>query len=289
MSHDVILNGELVPQNEARISIDDRGFLLGDGAFETLRVYHGTPFLLDEHLGRLFASLRLLRIYMGWNRQNLLAQVRLLLEHESPLDEDARLRITVTRGNLDEVTLLISVRPYRDLYAQREFGITAEISQYLRVPHPMYRVKSISYAPNLWMRREARELGADEVLQFNTDGWLTEGSRTNVFLVDAAGVLRTPSPAEGCLKGITRNAVLTLATESKWEWREGKIDRQTLESAREIFLTNSLLEIVPISLLGDHEVGEGRPGPVTRAVQGAYRAYVDQRCNRDSRHRPEGR
>jgi branched-chain amino acid aminotransferase len=289
MSHDVILNGELVPRSEARISIDDRGFLLGDGAFETMRVYHGTPFLLEEHLGRLFASLRLLRITLGWNRQNLLAQVRLLLEHESPWEEDARLRITVTRGGADEPTLLISVRPYRDLRAPREYGVTAEISQYLRVPHPMHRVKSISYAPNLWMRREARELGADEVLQFNTDGWLTEGSRTNVFLVDAAGVLRTPSPAEGCLKGITRNAVLTLATESKWEWREGKIDRRTLESAREIFLTNSLREIVPVSLLGDHEVGEGRPGPVTRAVQVAYRAYVDQRCPRDSRHRPEGR
>jgi branched-subunit amino acid aminotransferase/4-amino-4-deoxychorismate lyase len=289
MSHDVILNGELVPRNEARISIDDRGFLLGDGAFETLRVYHGTPFLLDEHLGRLFASLRLLRISMEWNRQNLLAQVRLLLEHESPWEEDARLRITVTRGGADEPTLLVSVRPYREAHAQREYGVIAEISRYLRVPHPMYRVKSISHAPNLWMRREARELGADEVLQFNTDGWLTEGSRTNVFLVDAAGVLRTPSPAEGCLKGITRNAVLTIATESKWEWREGKIDRQTLESAREIFLTNSLLEIVPVTLLGDNEVGEGKRGSVTRALQDAYRAYVDQRCNRDSRDTPEGR
>jgi len=284
---DVLLDGQLVPRATARIAVDDRGFLLGDGTFETLRVYHGVPFLLEEHLARLFASLRALEIAMPWKREQLQAQVRLLLEHEAPLPADARLRITVTRGlgsvqtaTTEPPTLLLTVDPYTPMSDVYEQGVLVVISKHVRAPHPLHRVKSTSYAASLWLGREAIAAGAMDALQFNTDDRLTEGSHTNVFVVDAMGVLRTPAPAEGCLKGITRNAVLTIATESQMPWRDGGIDRNTLESAREVFLTGSLVELLPVRQIGERMVGDGRPGSLTRALLVAYRAFVDRATGR---------
>ncbi len=291
---DVLLDGQLVPRATARIAVDDLGFLQGDGTFETLRVYRGVPFLLEEHLARLFASLRALQIDLTWNRMHLQAQVSLLLEHEAPLAENARLRITVTRGlgsaqssQTGPPTVLLTVDPYTPLTEVYEEGVLAIISQHVRAPHPLHRVKATSYAPHLWLRREAIAAGVMEALQFNTDGWLAEGSYTNVFVVDAMGILRTPAPAEGCLKGITRNAVLTIATESQMPWREGGLDRNALESAREVFLTGSLVEILPVSRIGERLVGDGRPGALTRALLVAYRAFVDRATGRGPDPAPE--
>lgn len=290
---DVLLDGQLMSRAMARIAVDDRGFLHGDGAFETLRVYHGVPFLLEEHLARLFASLRALQIELAWNRLHLQAQVRLLLEHEAPLPSDARLRITVTRGSeaatTHAPTVLITVDPYEPPASEvYERGVTVIVAKQARVPHPLHRVKSTSYAANLWLRREAMAAGAQDALQFNTEGRLTEGSYTNVFIVDDAGVLRTPQSAEGCLKGVTRNAVLTIATESQMPWQEGGIDRAALEAAREAFLTGSLVEILPVRQIDTRIVGDGHPGPRTRALHIAYRTFVERATGRGPQTTPEG-
>jgi len=292
---DVLLDGQLVPRATARIAVDDLGFLLGDGAFETLRVYNGVPFLLEEHLARLFASLRALQIDLSWNRMHLQAQVRLLLEHETPLPQDARLRITVTRGSgsaqsaaAGPPTVLITVDPYTPMTNVYEQGVLAIVSEHRRAPHPLNRVKATSYAASSWLRREAIAAGAQEALQFNTDGWLTEGGSTNVFVVDEMNVLRTPRPAEGCLKGITRNAVLTIATESQMPWHEGEIDRAALESAREVFLTGSMVEILPVRQIGARVIGDGHPGALTRALHIAYRTFVDRATGRGPSSAPEG-
>jgi branched-chain amino acid aminotransferase len=238
------------------------------------------PFLLEEHLARLFASLRALEIALPWKREQIQAQVRLLLEHGAPLPADARLRITVTRGAGGPPTMLLAVDSYVPISGVYESGVSVVVSKHVRAPHPLHRVKSTSYAASQWLRREATAVGGMDALQFNIDGWLTEGSYTNVFVVDAMGVLRTPLPAEGCLKGIARNAVLTIATESQIPWSEGKIDRGTLESAREVFLTGSLVEILPVSQIGERRVGDGRPGSLTRALLVAYRAFVDRATGR---------
>ena len=274
---DVLLDGQLVPRAAARIAVDDLGFLQGDGTFETLRVYRGVPFLLEEHLARLFASLRALQITIPWKREQLQAQVRLLLERNQARSESARLRLTVTRGAGGNPTVLLTVEPHApvdpDIYQR---GVDVVISAQVRAAHPLHRVKSTSYAASRWLRHEADAAGAFEALQFNTEGCLTEGSYTNAFIVDGTGVLRTPSPVEGCLKGITRNAVLTIATESQLPWQEGGIDRQALDAAREVFLTGSLIELVPVRRVGERAVGDVCPGPMARALHVAYRGFVDR-------------
>lgn len=278
----VILNGEILPRDEARISVDDLGFLLGDGVFETLRVYQGVPFLVDEHLARLFASLRKVQLQIPWNRDQLRAQIRLLVERNALLHVDGRLRLTVTRGpgtpparSRGAPTVLITAEPYFPLDMQvYEQGVDVRSSLHRRAPHPGYQVKSTSYQANLQLRRESGVNGAFEVLQWNTDGVLVEGSFTNVFVVDSLGVLRTPHPREGCLKGVTRGAVLSLAARRGIRTHQGQVEPETLATAREIFLTGSMVEIVPVRRLDERRVGSACPGPMTRSIQRSYGSLV---------------
>ncbi len=277
----VVLNGDLLPRDAARLGIDDLGFLVGDGVFETLRVYAGVPFLLEEHLARLFASCRIVDIDVPWSRDQLLAQVRLLVE-SNPSVSHARLRITVTRGGgrppaatFGSPTLLMTVDafepPEGSLY---DFGVDVEVSKHMRQASRWNRVKSTSYQAHLMLRREASSTRVFEVLQFSRDGVLTEGSYTNVFVVGADNVLRTPRPREGCLKGITRNAVLTIAAQTDISVHEGGITREQLDAATEVFLTGSLVEIVPVRRVDGTTVGEACPGRLTRALTHAYRSFV---------------
>jgi branched-chain amino acid aminotransferase len=278
----LILNGQLLPREQAVLQLDDLGFLVGDGVFETLRTYDGVPFLIEEHLGRLFASLRLVRLEIPWTRDQLLAQVRLLLEANAAPSGGARLRITVSRGPgapprtpFGRPTVLLTADPYEPPEAELyDRGVEVEMSKQVRHPHPLHRVKAISYLPNLWLRREASSERSFEVLQWSDAGLLTEGSFTNVFVVDAPGVLRTPLPQEGCLKGVTRNAVLTIAEQTGLHVHEGGIDAATLAGAREVFLTGSLVEIVPVRSIDGRAVGGDCPGPMTTALRTAYGAFV---------------
>lgn len=278
----VLLNGELLARADAGLAIDDLGFLVGDGVFETMRVYEGVPFLLEEHLARLFASLRLIHLEIPWTRDQLLAQVRLLLESNPVRFGSARLRLTATRGCgtspqrlRSGPTVLLTVDPYEApdplLYDR---GVEVEISKERRQAHPRYRAKSTSLAEAAWLRREATSERVFDVLQWNVAGQLTEGSFTNVFVVDARGVLRTPLPREGCLKGITRNAVLTLAEHTSLHAHEGGVDADCVAGAREVFLTGSLVEIVPVQKLDGRAVADTCPGPVTAALRTAYAAFV---------------
>jgi branched-chain amino acid aminotransferase len=278
----VILNGRVLAREDARLAIDDLGFLVGDGVFETLRVYRGVPFLLEEHLARLFASLRLVHLEIPWTRDQLLAQVRLLLESNAQTTGGSRLRITVSRGPgappaaaRGEATVLLAVDPYEAPDSQLyDRGVEVEMSRHVRHPHPLQRVKSISYQPNLWLRHEASSERVFEVLQWNDAGQLTEGSFTNVFVVDGQSVLHTPLPQEGCLKGITRNAVLTIAEQTGMHLHEGNVDRDRVESALEVFLTGSLVEIVPVRAIDGRTVGGVCPGAMTSALRTAYGAFV---------------
>jgi branched-chain amino acid aminotransferase len=278
----VILNGELLPRAAARLSVDDAGFLLGDGVFETLRLYDGRPFLVEEHLARLFASLRAVQLRIPWNRDQLLAQIRLLVERNDLVRGDGRLRLTVSRGPgaaaaeaADAPTLLITADPYTPpAPALYDHGVDVRSADAVRHAGAWYRVKSTSRQTHVLSQRQAQAAGCFETLHWNDAGLLTEGCFTNVFVVDRTNVLCTPRPEEGCLKGVTRNAVLTIANESRMPYREGNVDRDAVTTAEEMFLTGSLVEIVPVRRFDGRAVGARGPGPVTQALQRAYRSFV---------------
>ena len=276
----VILNGALLPRSQARLHPDDRGFLLGDGVFETVRLYDGTPLLLDAHLRRLADSCRAVELQIPWSAAEITAWVSTLVDRNALRRGSGRLRLTVSRGaaatgSADTPTALVTADPYAPPDAQSyAHGVEVEIAAPRRRASPWHQVKSTSYQSHLWLRRQARNTSTFDVLQWNDAGHLAEGTFTNVFVVDAQGVLRTPAPEDGCLRGVTRDAVLKLATDAGVGALEGGVTESEVASAQEMFLTGSLIEIVPVRQLDASAVGAACPGPLTLRLLRLYRDLV---------------
>jgi branched-subunit amino acid aminotransferase/4-amino-4-deoxychorismate lyase len=195
----------------------------------------------------------------------------------------ARLRITVSSGPCRDArsrggrpnvlaTLEPWTQPAPECYSR---GVAVAISAHVRAPHPLYQVKSTSQAWSAWSRREADPSRAFDVLQYNVRGELTEGTFTNVFVVDAEGAVHTPSPQEGCLPGVTRGVVCGLARELGLGCVEGGVTSEMVATATEMFLTSSLCGIVPVYQAGKLAIGERSPGPRTRRITDAYAARLD--------------
>ena len=286
----VLIGDRLLPREEACVSVEDRGFLYGDGIYETLRIYGGCPYLLGEHLRRLRKSAHLLYMELPWSDRELAGRIARLLEaNRIP---ESRLRVTVTRG-LGDVRarpdqmrdpLLVARQegltpPPPELY---EKGVSVEIVERLRnLPGALDpAIKSGNLLNNLLARFEMKNPDSFEILLPNHRGELTEGSLSNLFLVDGRGRLVTPSPECGLLLGITREHVMLLARGQGLEVLEARVMPEDLLAAREAFITASTLEIMPVARVGEHKIGEGRPGPVTRRLREAYRLEVCEYCVR---------
>ena len=284
----VYVNGEVVPREDAKVSPFDRGFLYGDGLFETIRAYAGVPFMLDAHLHRMGASAAALGIPMP-ERAELGEAVTRLIE----LNQlgDAYVRITVTRGlhtgalapaEPAEPTVLVEARklhPYPpELYAN---GATVVVSSLRHdSDSPLRRHKTTNYLLSILAKREARERGADEALLLDAAGHVAEGTTSNIFCVRRHGgrdsTLLTPPLDMNILPGITRATVLDLAPEAGIETGETRFTLDDLCSADEIFLTNSLMEVMPVRSVDDREF-TGAPGPTTRAMAQSYGQLVARR------------
>lgn len=276
----VWLDGDVVPLEQARISPLDRGFLAGDGMFETLRCYRGKPFLLPEHLDRLALAGKELALPVP-GREVLARAVAEVLRANALAE--ARVRITVTRGaGPGELwaegppTVLVAAWPVEvpaGLYVRGAAVVTSA----QRVParaHP----KSTSFQAHVLAKAEARRANAWEALLLNDRGEVAEGATSNVFaLLD--GALVTPPVEAGALAGITRQVVLRLAQPALClAAREDTLRPGDLHAARELFLTSSVAEIVPVVRVDGQAVGDAHPGPVTRAVLAAYRDEVAREC-----------
>jgi branched-chain amino acid aminotransferase len=266
----VWLDGQLVDEEAARVSAFDHGFLLGDGVFETLRVYAGEPFALDEHLARLRASARIMRIPVP---DDLEAAAHEVLR-ANDLGE-ARMRITLTSGGgpaglargAGSPAALIATLPLTP-WPPVSRGI---VSRFRRDEHsPLAGVKTTSLAQSVIALAEARDAGADEALVLNTAGNLCEATTANVFVV-CDGVPSTPPLDSGCLAGITRAHVLELGA------IEQSLSREDLLGADEAFLTSSTRELQPLVAIDDRPVGTGEPGPVTLRLAQAYSDLVAER------------
>jgi len=280
MSETVYLNGTLIPRRQAMISVMDYGFLYGFGLFETMRAYHGQVFRLDRHLGRLARSAELLGL--AAEIPDLTDAVRETIRVNRL--SDARIRITVSIGEGGMVpdpgtcrkpTVLILAGPYRPysepVYERGFRAVTSSIHR--NSQSPLSRLKSANYLESLLAKQEARNAGADEALCLNEKGLLAEASMSNIFLV-SDGSLLTPKEDSGILAGITREAVLELADRLKIGFSERDISPEEVCPAEEAFLTNSLIEIMPLTRVDGQPIGSGRPGPVTHKLRAAYRRLV---------------
>ena len=282
MDQAVYLDGQVLRLSHARLSPLDYGFLFGYGLFETMRAYSGRVFRLTQHLARLQRSADFMALTDKLAHYDLARAVSDTIQANAL--SDARIRLSVSAGpgeiapdpdRCGEPTVFIVARPYTPLSHQvYERGFRACISTFRRDSlSPLSRVKSCNYLLSALARREAKLVKADEALLLNEEGELTEGSVSNLFVI-SDGVVLTPPLESGTLPGITRETVLEIATSLMINVEERKLVPGQLYRADEAFLTNSVLEIVPLTIVDDKPVGSGRPGALTRKLMSAYKDMV---------------
>lgn len=275
----VWLDGALLRPEEAAVPVGDAGVAYGYGAFETLRTYNGRPFLLERHLRRLVKGAAALGLPNLWGETTAAEAVAQAIEACGA--PDAYVRITILAGQSPSLQLPTTahlaalVRAYdgypRDLY---ERGMAVVIAPWPRNERsPLCHVKSVNYLENLLARQYAHERGAGEALLVNLAGHIAEGSATNVFVVESGEVI-TPPLGDGALPGITREVVFELCRATSIALREEHVLVERLQRADEVFLTNSLMELMPVSSVDGHTIGPIIPGPVTQRLLEAYRALT---------------
>jgi branched-subunit amino acid aminotransferase/4-amino-4-deoxychorismate lyase len=287
MNNLVYLNGKILPASEARVSIFDAGFTHAAGLFETLRAYNGRVMRFADHANRLLASAKALQTPMAVTADLLDAGVREVLQANDL--KEARVRVTVTPGQVprpgqtvdqpQQPTVVITAEPVRmyppELYAQ---GMRVCVCPYKQNKlDPLAGHKTLAYLPRLLAMKEAAEKRCSEALWFNTDNQLAEGSICNVFTVQK-GVLVTPPLDTPVLPGTVRQSVLCLARANAIPTEERPIDINGLLGAEEVFLTGTVLEVMPATSIERHEVGDGKPGVVTRRLRGLYAALIREEC-----------
>jgi 4-amino-4-deoxychorismate lyase len=256
-----------VPPDEPVIHVDDEAFMRGRGAFESLRVYGGKPFRLDDHLDRLDVSCARLGLELPARRE-LRELVSLALDASG--EANAVLRVYATPGHGDGPKALAVVAELPgDLESMRDAGIRA-ITVEFRPADLIGGVKSTSYALNMMAVDEARARGADDAVFVAGDGTVLEGTTSNVWW-RSGRTLFTPAADGGILAGVTRSVLIELAPEAGYDVREGTFPVAELAGADEAFTSSSIREVMPIVALDGREIGDGRPGEAARALQLALR------------------
>ena len=270
----------MVPRSQAKIPAMDYGFLYGYGLFETMRAYSGTVFRLDSHIARLAKSADILGIAVD----NAVLKKAVMDTLKADGLREARLRLTVSIGEGSLVPdlhscsapsiLVVAAKytPYADEVYQRGFRVIVS-SIHRNSQSPVPAMKTANYMESLLARQEAKTAGVDDVLFLNEKGQLAEASTSNIFLVSKT-VLKTPRQGSGILQGITRGAILELALQMGIMAFEADIQVEEILYADEVFLANSILEIMPITNLNGKTIGDGSPGHVTQQLMSAYKELV---------------
>jgi branched-chain amino acid aminotransferase group I len=258
----------------------DYGFFYGYGLFETMRAYGGTVFRLDEHLARLAGSAKRLGIEIDITV--LTKAVVDTLEANSLADARIRLAVSPGEGNIVPdlrtcvtPSILVAATEYTPYDKNRyEKGYNVTVTSIRRNSQsPILSMKTANYMENLLARQEAKTAGFDDALFLNEKGQVTEASTSNVFMV-SKNILTTSTPESGILPGITRDVILELVPDLGIDTREEDIRLEEFEKADEAFLTNSILEIMPITNLNGKTIGNGIPGVITQRLMTAYKNLV---------------
>jgi aminodeoxychorismate lyase len=288
------INGKYYRNDLAKVSVLDRGFLYGDGLFETFPVYNRVPFCLAEHLERLYAGLKELKISIPYSQKELGKAIQGLIQ-KSKIRESA-MRLTVTRGvgsggfaisEKTDFTVVIIFRQMPKIYDKN--GIRAVVSSIRQNEYsPLSRLKTCNSLPYIFALNEAKEAGVEEAILLNTSGHLAECAMHNVFWIQGK-IIYTPKIECGVLPGITRGLVLKLVKKNKIQCKEVSAPLSSLLRADEAFVTNSLRGIQPlvnIRASGKKKsisfpaqlIGNGKPGQMTIELQKIYQDYMLKRC-----------
>ena len=276
----IYIDGEFYDKENAKISVFDHGLLYGDGVFEGIRFYNGRVFRLEEHIDRLFDSARAIALNIGMDKA---AVIEATLEtiRQNNL-QDGYIRLVVTRG-VGDLGLNPMLCPKASLFIiaskitlysadKYENGLDVVTCATRRIPHgalsPM--VKSLNYLNNVMAKIEAQNAGAGEGLMLNEQGFVSECTGDNIFIIKN-GVITTPPISSGALAGVTRSVVFDLAAEFGIPIHEPMMTRYDIFTADECFLTGTAAEVIPAVKLDTRLIGDGKPGPITRRLITRFR------------------
>ena len=278
------LNGTLVDEQDAKITVQDHGTLYGDGVFEGIREYGGKVFEVNAHIDRLFASAEKIRLDIPYTKQEIRDAVYQTLEANALVDGYVRLVVTRGDGTLGlnpfkcpAPNVFIIVTDQIVLYTPDMYdnGLAVIIAKTVRTSPNMLdpSIKSLNYLNNIMARIEAADAGVEEAVMLNADGNVAECTGDNIFIV-TGGQVTTPPVSAGVLVGVTRSVVMRLAGQIDIPTAEADIIPDDIYQADECFLTGTAAEIIAVTKVDGHTIGTGRPGPVTARLQQAFRDYI---------------
>ncbi len=279
----VYLDGKFVDSGEAKVSVFDHGLLYGDGVFEGIRLYGGNIFRLEEHLERLEYSAKAIMLDLPLTREQLRWATCETCRQNGLTD--AYIRLVVTRGPGDlglapwlcpkpSIFIIASkISLYPKEYYDNGLSIVTVPTRRISPAALPPTIKSLNYLNNILGKLEAKQFGALEAIMLNDQGYVAECTADNVFIVHKGEII-TPPSSQGALKGITRSAILDIAKDGGIPLREVDMTRYDIWCADECFLTGSGAEVIPVVKLDGRTIGNGKPGPVTQRVLGAFRQRV---------------
>ena len=273
------LDGNLVDEAEAKLSVFDHGVLYGDGVFEGIRFYNGRIFRLEQHIQRLFDSARAIILDLPWTQKEVCEFTRQTVAANGLTDGYIRLVVTRGAGGLGLNPYLCPkpsmfiIASTIQLYPKEHYdnGLSI-VTCATRRPAPaalMPQVKSLNYLNNVMAKVEAIQADALEALMLNEQGYVSECTGDNVFIVKD-GVIHTPLISDGALDGITRDVIIELCGKHDIEVIERSLTRYDIFIADECFLTGTAAEVIPVVALDRRQIGGGIPGPITKQLLAAF-------------------
>ena len=279
----VYINGEYLPESQAKISVYDHGVLFSDGVFEGIRIYEEKIFKFDEHIDRLYCAAKAIKLDIPINKNEMKQVVQETCKRNNMAN--GYIRLVVTRGIGDlgidpdkcpNPTIFCIVAQLK-LYSNEmyENGLSIITASQRRNKSTIVdpQIKSLSYLNNILAKIEANRSGAAEAVMLNEDGIVTECTVSNIFMIKDE-VLYTPPTYVGALDGITRRTVISLAKEMGIEVQEREFTLFNLYNADECFLTGTGAEIIAVKEVDERVIGEGRMGDMTRRLLHRFREYV---------------
>jgi len=279
----IYMNGQLVPERAAKVSVFDHGLLYGDGVFEGIRSYNGRVFMLEAHIDRLYRSAKAIDLTIPLSREGLTRAVVRTCKANRTLNGYIRLIVTRGVGSLGlnpytcKTPQVIIISGAIQLYPPKlyEEGLSiitvGTLRNHTEAVNP--KIKSLNYLNNILAKIEAINAGCMEAIMLNPQGFVAEATGDNVFAVRGK-VLITPPPWCGTLDGITRNVVMQLASDRGFEAVEDVLTRYDLYTADEVFLTGTAAEVIPVVKIDRRTIGSGKPGAVTRQLAQAFHRFA---------------
>ncbi len=279
----IYLDGELVPEEQAKISVFDHGVLYGDGVFEGIRAYNGRVFRLEQHLDRLYDGARALKLQIPLDKAEMTEAVLETLRANEL--RDAYIRLVVTRGRGDlgldplkcPMPSVFIIAASIALYPEEHYETGLELITCATRRHDPASldagIKSLNYLNNILAKMETTQAGVPEGIMLSTEGYVAECTGVNIFLVND-GELITPPLHIGNLGGITRDTVMELAELRGLPVHEELFRLKEVYCADECFVTGTAAELVPVATVDGRQIGDGKPGRVTELLRESFVALT---------------